>query len=177
MTPVLVLVGPPGAGKTTVGGAVAQRLGVAFRDTDRDIEDRVGKSIPEVFFDDGEARFRELEREAVAAALAEHRGVLALGGGAVLAVESRDALTGCPVVFLSVGLPEATRRVGLARDRPVLALNPRSQLRVLLEERQPLYEQVSTVTVPTDGRGVEEVVEVVLAVLPAAGREAGASES
>jgi len=163
--PALVLVGPPGAGKTTVGRAVASELGVNFRDTDADIAAVAGKSIPEVFVDEGEEHFRALERAAVAEALTSSEGVLALGGGAVLAPETRDALAGHTVVFLSVGLGEAARRVGLARDRPVLALNPRGQLRILLEQRRPHYEAVATATVDTDGRDVAYVVAEVLGLL------------
>lgn len=160
--PVLVLVGPPGAGKTTVGRALAQRLGVGFRDTDHDVEAVAGKPIPEIFYDDGEERFRELERDAVERALAEHEGVLCLGGGAVLSAETRQLLRGHRVVLLLVGLADAAKRVGLSRDRPVLALNPRASLHRLLEERMPLYLQVATQTVETDGKSVEEVVDEVL---------------
>jgi shikimate kinase len=136
---------------------MAQAWGVGFRDTDADVEAVAGKTISEIFFDDGEERFRALERAAVATALAEHDGVLSLGGGAVLAVETRELLRGHHVVFLSVGLPDAAKRVGLSRDRPVLALNPRATLHVLLEERLPLYREVATVEVVTDGRSPEDV--------------------
>ena len=155
--PRVVLVGPPGAGKTTVGRLVAEQLGVTFRDTDADVESQVGKTISEIFVDDGEPRFRELERAAVAAALGEHTGVLSLGGGAVLDPSTRALLKGHHVVFLSVGVADAAKRVGLSRDRPVLALNPRATLHLLLEERLPLYREVATVEVVTDGRSVEDV--------------------
>jgi len=163
--PRLVVVGPPGAGKTSVGQRVADRLGLPFRDTDADIEATAGKPISDVFIDDGEEAFRELERAAVIDALAGHDGVLAVGGGAVLDEDTRDDLADRTVAFLSVRLADAAKRVGLARDRPVLTLNPRAQLRVLLEARRPFYEQVATFEVNTDGRDVDAVTDDVMAAL------------
>ena len=165
MTPVLVLVGPPGAGKSTVGRLVADRLSVPFRDTDRDVERTAGESVSEIFVTRGEAAFRELERTAVQTALAEHDGVLALGGGAVLDDTTRSARVGHRVVYLDVELSDATSRVGLNRDRPLLLGNPRAQLRELLAQRRPLYEAVATVTVTTDGRTPEQVADDVEAAL------------
>jgi shikimate kinase len=155
--PVCVLVGMMGSGKTSTGHALAARLGVPFRDTDDDIEASAGKPIPEIFVDDGEAHFRTLERRAVATALATHGGVLALGGGAILADETRAALAGHTVVFLSVELSAALSRVGMGAGRPMLAINPRATLRHLLDQRRPLYEQVATMIVKTDGRTPDEV--------------------
>jgi shikimate kinase len=160
-----VLVGAPGSGKTTVGTALAAALGVDFRDTDTDIERQAGKPIPEIFVDEGEDHFRALERAAVAAALASHAGVLALGGGAVLAEENRAALIGHTVVHLSVELPDAIRRVGLGAGRPLLALNPRATLKHLLDQRRPLYAEVATATVVTDGRAPEELAAEIAALL------------
>jgi shikimate kinase len=165
VTPVVVLVGPPGAGKSTVGRLVADRLSVPFRDTDRDVEQTAGESVSEIFVTRGEAAFRELERIAVRAALAEHDGVLALGGGAVLDDTTRSALAGHRVVYLDVDLSDATSRVGLNRDRPLLLGNPRAQLRDLLAQRRPLYQAVATVTVTTDGRTPEQVADAVEAAL------------
>ncbi len=170
--PVCVLVGAPGSGKTTVGLALADALGVAFRDTDTDIEQLAGKPIPEIFVDEGEAHFRNLERAAVAAALASHPGVLALGGGAVLAEESRAALLGHTVVHLSVELPDAVKRVGLSSGRPLLVLNPRATLKHLMEQRRPLYAEVATATVVTDGRTPEEIATEVAALLTTDGQAA-----
>lgn len=166
MAPVCVLVGAMGSGKTTVGQALAEALGVGFRDTDLDIEATAGKPIPEIFFDDGEDHFRTLERAAVATALDSFDGVLALGGGAILAEQTRAALAGHTVVFLSVGLSEAVKRVGLGAGRPLLAVNPRATLRHLLAQRLPLYQQVATFTVDTDTRTPEELATELAVRLP-----------
>jgi shikimate kinase len=160
--PKAVLIGPPGSGKTTVGAALAERLGVPLRDTDADTEAAAGKPIGEIFIDDGEDRFRELERAAVAAALAEHEGVVALGGGAVLAAETQELLAGHTVVYLRVGLSEAIKRVGLASARPLLVLNPRSQFRKLMEERRPVYERLAVLKVATDGREPADIAEEIV---------------
>jgi shikimate kinase len=165
VTPLVVLVGPPGAGKSTVGGLLAERRGVGFRDTDEDIERTTGESVTTIFVDRGEVAFRSLERDAVHRALTEHCGVLALGGGAVLDDETRTLLAPLRVVFLDVGLADAAARVGLNRDRPLLLGNPRAQLRVMLEERRPLYDEVATATVPTDGRTPDQVVADLEAML------------
>jgi shikimate kinase len=163
--PVVVLVGPPGAGKSTVGRALAARLGRTFRDTDADIVSSVGKPIAEVFIDDGEEHFRALEREAVAKALQEHDGVLSLGGGAILSEQTRQLLKDHVVALLEVDLGNAASRVGLNRDRPVLALNPRAQLKVLLEQRMPLYREVATLNIDTNGRTAQQVVDELASAL------------
>ena len=160
--PILVLVGPPGAGKSTVGRLVAERLGLAFRDTDDDVETAAGKTIPEIFFDDGEEAFRALEHAAVDHALTEHEGVLSLGGGAVLDATTRVRLKPHNVAFLSVGLSDATQRIGMSAARPVLALNPRATLQQLLAERLPLYREVASIEISTDGKTPEQVLEELL---------------
>jgi shikimate kinase len=157
-----VLVGPPGAGKTTIGGLVAGALGLPFRDTDADIVAKAGKPISDIFVDDGEDAFRALEQAAVAAALSSFDGVLALGGGAVLAESNRALLRGHPVVYLSVDLSDAVSRVGLGAGRPLLTVNPRATLKYLLEQRRPLYEEVASVTVRTDGREPADIAAEVL---------------
>jgi shikimate kinase len=169
--PRVVLVGPMGAGKSTVGRLLAERWEVGFRDTDVDIETAQGREISELFVDEGEAWFREREREAVTAALAEHDGVLALGGGAVLDAGTREALSGRPVVFLKVGLSDAVKRVGLGHGRPLLLGNVRSRVKALLDERLPVYRSVAQVVVDTDGRTPEEVADSVAAALEGATRE------
>jgi shikimate kinase len=164
--PVLVLVGPPGAGKTTVGRVLARRLAVPFTDVDSVIVERAGKPIAEVFLDDGEEAFRALEREVVAHALATVEGVLALGGGSVLAAETRRLLRGHRVVHLSVGLADGLRRTGMSTARPLLAgVNPRATFRALLEARAPLYREVATVEVDTSRRSSGQVARSVLAAL------------
>jgi shikimate kinase len=165
MRPKAVVIGPPGSGKTTIGTALADRLGVVFRDTDTDVERTAGKPVSEIFVDDGEERFRELEREAVRVALAEHGGVVALGGGAILDPATQELLGAHTVVYLQVGLSDAVKRVGLASARPLLVRGPRSRLKALMEERLPIYEQLATLTVATDGRDPGDIVDELVKAL------------
>jgi len=160
--PLLVLVGPMGAGKTTVARLLADAWDVTVRDTDADVEAADGRAISDIFVESGEAYFRHLERAAVATALAEHDGVLAVGGGAVLDEGTRLLLSGHRVVFLRVGLSEAVKRVGLGTSRPLLLGNVRSRIKALLDERTPIYEAVATETVDTDGRTPDEVADEIL---------------
>ena len=166
MSPVAVLVGPPGAGKSTVGALLAERLGVSFVDSDALVEARAGRAISDIFLGEGEAAFRVMEREAVAEALRSHDGVLALGGGAVMTEAVREALDGHPVVFLGVGLATGVRRVGLSTARPLLAgVNPRATFAALLKERLPVYRAVARHEIATDDLDPVGVVESVLAAL------------
>ncbi|MCO6005819.1 shikimate kinase [Actinoallomurus purpureus] len=162
MNSKVVVIGPPGSGKTTVGRILAERLGVPFRDTDHDVETTAGKPIGEIFVDDGEERFRALERAAVQEALGTHDGVIALGGGAILDPGTQADLAGHQVVYLEVGLSDAVKRVGLASARPLLVLNPRSQFRKLMEERRPIYERLAVLTVTTDGREPADVADEIV---------------
>ena len=163
--PVAVLVGPMGAGKSTVAALLAERLGVTARDTDADVEGAQQRTISDIFVDSGEAEFRALERAAVAEALATHPGVLSLGGGAVLDESTRALLAGHRVVFLRVGLGEAVKRVGLGAGRPLLFGNVRAQIKATLEARAPIYESVATIVVDTDEISPDEVATLILEAL------------
>ena len=163
MTARLVLVGAPGSGKSTVGALLAERWGEPFADVDAVIESRVGKSVAEIFADDGEAVFRAFE-ESTTAELLDGPGVLALGGGAVLSPATRAALAGRPVVWLRVTIAHAAGRVGLNEARPLLLGNVRGRLVKLLNERTPLYDAVSVVSVDTDGFSPAEVADRVEAL-------------
>ncbi|TDO47016.1 shikimate kinase [Kribbella sp. VKM Ac-2571] len=162
MSPVVVLVGPPGSGKSTIAALLAKRLGVPHRDTDTDIEAGAGKPISDIFVDEGEPHFRKLEREAIVAALQGDREVLSLGGGAILDPATRADLAGHTVVFLDVSLGEATKRVGLSVARPLLLGNVRTQLRNLMEARRPLYGEVAKQTVLTDGKTPDQIADEIL---------------
>lgn len=168
MAPTVVLIGPPGAGKSTVGRLLADRWGVEFADTDDLVEARTGRSIPDIFTTDGEPAFRALEQAAVADALASHAGVLALGGGAVLAEATQQALVGHPVVLLSVGLAAGVRRTGLSTARPLLAgVNPRATFASLLAERLPVYRSVAVHELATDALAPDAVADAVAELLSA----------
>lgn len=157
MSPVVVLVGPPGSGKSTIAALLAERLGTQHRDTDADVEATAGKPISDIFVDDGEPHFRSLERAAIVAALQDDKVVLSLGGGAILDPDTRADLAGHNVVFLDVSLGEAAKRVGLGVARPLLLGNVRTQLKNLMDARRPLYVEVAKLTVDTDGRSPDEI--------------------
>uniref|UniRef100_UPI0025BEC765 shikimate kinase n=1 Tax=Demequina sp. TaxID=2050685 RepID=UPI0025BEC765 len=145
MPPVVVLIGPPGSGKSSVGARVARLLGTTLRDTDADVEAAAGRSVSDIFVSEGEERFRELERLAVAKALVEHDGVLSLGGGAPIDADTQALLqqyvqAGGAVAFLDVSLTAAVPRVGLNVTRPLLLGNPRQKWLALMTERRPVYE-------------------------------------
>lgn len=163
--PVAVLVGPPGAGKSTVGAALAEQLGVGLHDTDAAVEAMTGRTISDIFIEEGEPAFRALERAEVARSLAEERGVVALGGGAVMDPATREALVGQAVVFLDVSIADASKRIGFDRSRPLLAVNPRASWVAMMKERRPVYEAVAAVRVDTAGRSPEDVAEEIVARL------------
>jgi shikimate kinase len=166
LTRSIIVVGPPGAGKTTVATQLSERLGVAMRDTDADVEASTGASVADLFVERGEEEFRKLEEQAVRSALEEllasdSGGVVALGGGAILSQDTRALLRQSPVqvVLLEVGLSQAVRRVGLGATRPLLLGNIRSTLKRLLDERAPLYREVADIVVDTDDLTPEQVAD------------------
>jgi shikimate kinase len=176
--PIAVLIGPPGAGKSTVGPLLAALLGAPFAETDKLVEDAAGKPVSEIFISDGEPAFRDLERGAVARALEDLPGIVALGGGAVMDPDTRDLLARHRVVYLRTGFASAVRRVGLDAPRPLLIGNPRGRLRELLTERLPVYEGLAWITVVTDDREPQEIADEIAAAITgriaaAAGEGAG----
>jgi shikimate kinase len=156
----VVLIGPPTAGKSSVGELLAADLGVSFADTDALVARAAHKPVGDVFVDDGELVFRELERGAVASGLDAVKadgGVLALGSGAVLDPDVRRMLAGQVIVYLETEFATVAKRTGMDRPRVVMPGNPRGRLRALLEERRPVYAELATLTVSTDDLAPEEV--------------------
>ena len=168
MAPRAVLVGLPGSGKSTIGRRLAKALGVSLLDTDVAIEERTGRSIADIFATDGEQEFRRIEEEVVRAALADHDGVISLGGGAVTSPGVCDALAGHTVIYLEIGAREGVRRTGGNTVRPLLAGPDRAEkYRALMAKRVPLYRRVATVRVDTNRRNPGAVVRHILSRLPA----------
>jgi shikimate kinase len=164
----IILIGPPGAGKSTIGKSLANELGWQFFDSDREIERKVGRKISEIFLEDGEPRFREFESAEVSTLL-DLPGpvVIALGGGAILdpGVAQRLASeTG--VIYLKVSISNAAPRVGFNKERPLLLGNPRQQWLSLYEARKPKYEALAKFTFSTDNRKPREVVSEIRSALP-----------
>ena len=158
--PQAVLIGPPGAGKSTVGKALAKSIGVGFFDTDAVIEKSADKKISDIFVDEGEEAFRELEYAALQSCLLNSDCILSLGGGAPIADRAQHLLieSGAPIVFLDVSLSIAAPRVGFNRDRPLLLGNPRAQGQALYDIRRPVYEKLATITVKVDFVKLNDIV-------------------
>ena len=154
----IILMGPPGSGKSTVGKYLSKELGLSLIDTDRLIEDKEGRSISEIFLADGEEGFRAIEKEIVLDVLKMEDCVIALGGGSVLDLDVQRELSECTdVVFLDVSISNAAPRVGFNKERPLLMSNPRQQWLQLMEKRRGIYESLATRTVSTDNRKPNEV--------------------
>jgi shikimate kinase len=159
----IILIGPPGSGKSTVGPALAARLKVPFFDTDTLIEQGNSKKITDIFVEDGEEVFREIEFRTLQQVLEEEAGVISLGGGAPISNRAQEAVFASKsiVIFLDVSLATAAPRVGFNRDRPLLLGNPRAQWQSLSEKRRPIYEKLATESIKVDDMSVEEIVDAI----------------
>ena len=169
MGPNLVLIGPPGAGKSSIGRQLSRALNLSFTDTDSLIEVKTGKKISEIFVEDGEPFFRKLERDIVLETLENQEGVIALGGGSILDSDVADKLKSMKekIIYLDVSISNAAPRVGFNKDRPLLAVNPRQQWLALMEKRKPIYERLAGMKVSTDNRKPSEVVKEIEGILKA----------
>ena len=167
MAPRIILIGPMGSGKTTIGQLVASKLGIAFRDTDHVIEGRAGKSVSDIFLEDGEDEFRILEKKVLRDELLSDDTVLALGGGAPISVDAQSALRAIasPVIYLDISLATVAPRIGFNRDRPLLLHNPRGQWQTLMEARRPIYESIADSVIDVNDKSESEIVTLILEVL------------
>ena len=159
----IVLIGPPGAGKSSVGRALSKELSMPFIDSDSEIEKLTGKTISEIFVDDGEQIFRKLEVDVVSKLLTDFTGVIALGGGAPITMETQHKLESYdfPIVFIDVSISQAANRVGFNKNRPLLLINPRQQWLNLMNERRPIYERLATEIVSSDNKKPVEVAKII----------------
>ncbi len=165
--PQVILIGPPGAGKSSVGRALSQRLATPFADTDALIEKESGMRVSDIFLDKGEPYFRELERKIVLREIENFEGVLALGGGAIINADVEQGLRTCahPICFLDVSLSSAAPRIGFNRDRPLLVGNPRAKWQELMNARRPIYEGLATLTVSTDSGSPSQIAQKIAEIL------------
>jgi shikimate kinase len=161
MAPRLILIGPMGAGKTTIGQLCAERLNLIFRDTDALIERERGVTVSQIFLEEGEEKFRLLEKKVLREQLLEDQTVLSLGGGAPVSIDAQSALRAVSsfIVFLDISLSSVAPRIGFNRDRPLLLTNPRGQWQTLMQERRPIYESIADVNILVDGKSEDEIVD------------------
>jgi len=167
MAPRVILIGPMGSGKTTVGKLVAEKLQIPFRDTDQVIEETTGKSVSDIFLEDGEDEFRAIEKKVLRDELLADGAVLALGGGAPISIDAQSALRAIasPVIYLDISLAAVAPRIGFNRDRPLLLHNPRGQWQTLMEARRPIYESIADLVIDVNDKTEAEIVSLVLEVL------------
>lgn len=167
MAPKVILIGPMGSGKTTIGSLLAQKLNLEFRDTDQIIEQEEGKTVSQIFLDEGEDAFRALEKRVLRQELLTDGTVLSLGGGAPISMDAQSALRAIAshVLFLDISLSTVAPRIGFNRDRPLLLNNPRGQWQTLMEARRPIYEAIADTTINVDDKSEEEIVTIALSQL------------
>jgi shikimate kinase len=160
----IVLIGPPGSGKSTVGKALARRLKRSFFDTDSMIEERSQKKIGEIFIDQGEDEFRRIEFIVLQDVLQSTGSVISLGGGAPIREQCQEliAASNVFVVYLDISLASAAPRVGFNRDRPLLLGNPRAQWQALNEARRPIYHSLASIRIQVDDMSIEDVVNQIV---------------
>lgn len=164
MAPKVILIGPMGSGKTTIGSLLAEKLGLAFRDTDHLIEEQEEKPVSQIFLDQGEDAFRAIEKRVLRDELLTDGTVLSLGGGAPISIDAQSALRAISsyVIFLDISLSTVVPRIGFNRDRPLLLNNPRGQWQTLMEARRPIYEALADVKINVDDKSEEEIVTIAL---------------
>ena len=164
MAKSIILIGPPGSGKSTIGRAISRKLSISFTDTDQLIEVRAGMSISQIFIDKGEPWFRDLEKEVLKEELSKLSGVLSLGGGAPLSEPAQEMLSKieASIIYLDVSLATAAPRVGFNRDRPLLLNNPRGAWQELMDKRRPIYEALATHVVKVDERAPKDIVDEIV---------------
>jgi len=167
MAPRVILIGPMGSGKTTIGQLIAKRLDIAFRDTDQVVEGETGRTVSDIFLEDGEDAFRLIEKGVLRNELLSDGTVLALGGGAPISMDAQSALRAIasPVVYLDISLATVAPRIGFNRDRPLLLHNPRGQWQTLMEERRPIYESIADTVIDVNSKTETEIVDEILEVL------------
>ena len=167
MAPRVILIGPMGSGKTTIGQLLASELEIPFRDTDHVIEEKSGKSVSDIFLEDGEDEFRILEKKVLRDELLSDDTVLALGGGAPISIDAQSALRAIasPVVYLDISLATVAPRIGFNRDRPLLLHTPRGQWQTLMEARRPIYESIADTVIDVNDKSESEIVSLILEVV------------
>ena len=156
-----------GSGKTTIGKLIATRLNLPFRDTDQVIEEESGKSVSEIFLEDGEDSFRAIEKSVLRKELLSDDTILALGGGAPMTIDAQSALRAIasPVIYFDISLSSVAPRIGFNRDRPLLLNNPRGQWELLMQERRPIYESIADTVIDVNGKSEMDIVDEILMVI------------